>query len=143
MAKQNLLQLAIAATIANTVKGRSGSGKNTYLDRFINCLLDENGQPTPPKDRKLVIAEISLEIALEQREDEIAAGTTTEQFMLTASADSPDDLIFREINKKVKNQVASAIANNTNPTSVSSNEKYMHVWQVVKTGSAVSLAPVS
>lgn len=140
--QKDLLAMALSATASNITKSRGGSGRTTYLDRFVNNLLDENGSPVKPKPRTTVIAEISLEIALEKRADQMESGEDVEDFTLTADGDSEDDKLFRAINKKVKNQVASAVANNNNSTSVSYNEKYKNVWQVIKTGNMVSLAPV-
>lgn len=139
----DLMEMALSATVGNISKSRGGSGRKTYLDRFVSTLLDEDGNPTAPKTRTQVVAEISLEIAQEQRESEIAEGKATEPFTLTAEGDTEDDEIFAKINKKVKNQVASAVANNQNSTSVSYNAKYKDVWQVEKDGAFVSLAPVT
>jgi len=139
--KLDLMAMALQSTTANIVKGRGASGKVTYLDRFVNTLLDEDGNPTEPKERLSVIAQMTLEICMEQRESEKADDYTAEDFTLTAERDSADDEIFAKVNNKVKNQVAAAIANNQNSTSVSFNEKYKAVWQVVKKGSKVSLAP--
>ena len=136
--------MALAATIANTVKGRGASGKTTYLDRFVETLLDENGQPTAPKKRTLVIAEISLAICLEERAEALAAGTATQPFTLTKESNTEDDAMFKACNLKVKNQVAAAIANNQNSTSISYNEKYKDVWSVAKHADGmISLAPVT
>ena len=139
--KLDLMAMALQSTTANIVKGRGASGKTTYLDRFVNTLLDEDGNPIEPKERLSVIAEMTLEICQEQRESEKADDDTIEDFTLTAGRDTADDEIFAKVNNKVKNQVAAAIANNQNSTSVSFNEKYKNVWQVVKKGSKVSLAP--
>jgi len=139
--KLDLMAMALQSTTANIVKGRGASGKTTYLDRFVDTLLDEDGNPIEPKERLSVIAEMTLEICQEQRESEKANDDTIEDFTLTASRDTADDEIFAKMNNKVKNQVAAAIANNQNSTSVSFNEKYKAVWQVVKKGSKVSLAP--
>lgn len=139
---QDLLAMALSATKGNISKSRSGSGRITYLDRFVANLLDENGQPVSPKSKTQIIAEISLEIALEERQEQIAAGDDVKEFVLTAAGDTEDDKIFAAINKKVKNQVNSAVANNKNSTSVSYNVKYKDVWQVVKEAGLISLAPV-
>ena len=139
--KLDLMAMALQSTTANIVKGRGASGKTTYLDRFVNTLLDEDGNPIEPKERLSVIAEMTLEICQEQRESEKANDDTIEDFTLTAGRDTADDEIFAKVNNKVKNQVAAAIANNQNSTSVSFNEKYKNVWQVIKKGSKVSLAP--
>ena len=129
MAKSNLMELAMQQTEANTVKARSGSGRTTYLDRFVAALLDENGQPTESKERVAVICEISLAIAIEADAD----------FNLDTDENKE---IFASINKKVKPMVNAAISNSNNATSLSYNEKYKSVWQVVKDGKHVSLAPV-
>ena len=129
MAKKDLLALAMAQTEANTVKARSGSGRTTYLDRFVAALLDENGQPTQPKERVGVISEISLAIALE----------INPEFDFSTDEQKEE---FAAINKKVKPMVNAAISNSNNATSLSYNEKYKAVWQVVKEGKTVALAPV-
>jgi hypothetical protein len=140
---QNLMAMAMKATVSNVSKSRSGSGRKTYLDRFVESLLNEKGEPTEPKTRTEVIAEISLDIAQEGREAQIANGEEVEPFELTLEGDSEDDEKFAEINKKVKNQVASAVADNQNSTSVSFNPKYKDVWKVKKEGSFISLASVT
>lgn len=141
--KQDLLDIALQSTRANIVKGRGTSGRKTYLDRFVDTLLDENGEPTEPKERVQVVAEISLAICQEQRAADQQENPDLPDFTLTAARDTEDDAMFAEVNNKVKNQVAAAIANNQNATSLSYNEKYKHTWEVVKDGSKVSLARVS
>jgi hypothetical protein len=134
----DLLSQVLARTEANVVKKRGGSGKVTYLDRFVQVLTDDEGNPTEPKTRTQIIAEMSLAIIQEKIEGR------EEPFTLTEAGDGEDDLLLAEVNKKCKNQVASAIANNQNSTSISYNENYKDKWQVVKhEGSKVSLAPVS
>lgn len=141
--KKDLMAMALEATVDNITKSRGGSGRKTYLDRFVETLLDENGNPTEPKTRTQVVAEISLEIAIEQREADIADGLDVEEFTLTAEGDTKDDEIFATLNKRVKAQVASAVANNNNSTSISYNPKYKDVWKVKKDGHFISLAPVT
>jgi hypothetical protein len=136
-----LMALALAATTKNIVKSRGASGKSTYLDRFVDVLV-EDGVPTEAKDRNQIVAEISLAIALEQRADEQAMDASLPDFELTPEGDTEDDIAFAVLNKKVKNQVAAAIANCQNSTSLSYNDKYKDVWSVVKEGNKVSLAPV-
>jgi hypothetical protein len=137
-AKDQLMAKLMAITTANTVKGRGASGKTTYLDRFVNILLDENGQPLPGKTRTQIIALMSYEIAVEQRESEQEANPETPDFNL----DSAEDLaIFAELNEKCKNQVAAAVSDSNNATALSFNTQYKDVWQVVKVGNLVSLAP--
>lgn len=135
------MALALAATTKNIVKSRGASGKSTYLDRFVDVLV-EDGVPTEAKDRNQIVAEISLAIALEQRADEQAMDASLPDFELTPEGDTEDDIAFAVLNKKVKNQVAAAIANCQNSTSLSYNDKYKDVWSVVKEGNKVSLAPV-
>lgn len=139
-AKDDLMSKLIAITTANTVKGRGASGKTTYLDRFVNILLDENGQPTPGKTRTQIIAIMSYDIAVEQRQAEKLENPETPDFNL----DSAEDLaIFAELNEKCKNQVAAAVSDSNNATALSFNALYKDVWQVVKIGNLVSLAPKS
>ena len=139
MSKKSLMALALAATTENIVKGRGTSGKTTYLDRFVKCLLDENGQPTEPKTRVQITAEISLDIVTEQRLAEQEADSSVPDF----SFESEDDLAnFKAVNNKVKNQVAAAISNSNNATSLSYNEAYKNVWQIVKDGSTVVLEAI-
>jgi len=138
MSNDKLMAKLLAITVANTVKGRGASGKTTYLDRFVKVLLDENGQPTAPKTRSEIIAIISYDIAIEQRAEEKLADPTIADFDL----DNTDDLVlFAEINNKVKNQVAAAVSDSNNATALSYNSEYKDVWQVVKEGNKVSLAP--
>ena len=136
MAKKTSFLDAVKARVEeNITKTRSGSGKTTYLDRFVNALTDEDGNPTEPKRRKDVIAEISAEILEETLIDE----GRLEDFALTEAKDSEDDILVEDISRKVKAQVASAVANNNNSTSISYNEKYKDVWEVVKDGQMISL----
>lgn len=140
MAKKNsLLEAVKARTEANVVKSRSGSGKVTYLDRFVDVLTDDEGNPTAPKERLDVIAEISLQIL----EEQLTKDGTLDQFELTESQDGPWDIMLADINRKVKAQVASAVADNNNSTSISYNEKYKDKWEVVKDGKMISLVAKS
>lgn len=118
---KNLLELAMEQTTANTVKSRSGSGRLTYLDRFVSALLDENGQPTDPKGRIAVISEISLAIVTE--------ADPTFDFSTDEMKEE-----FAKINNRVKAQVNAAISDSQNSTSLSFNEKYKDVWAIVKGG---------
>ena len=137
-AKDQLMAKLMAITTANTVKGRGASGKTTYLDRFVSILLDENGVPTPGKTRTQIIAIMSYDIALEQRAEDKIASPELEDFNL----DNAEDLaIFAELNEKCKNQVAAAVSDSNNATALSFNTQYKDVWQVVKIGNLVSLAP--
>lgn len=134
MAKKNpLLEAVMARTKQNVVKGRGGSGKTTYLDRFVDVLTDEDGNPVPPMKRTELIAHISFQILEEQLE-----GRET-PFELTEAGDTEDDILLAEINRKVKSQVANAVADNNNSTSISYNEKYKDKWEVVKDGDMISL----
>ena len=132
-----LMDKLLAITIANTVKGRGASGKTTYLDRFVKILLDENGQPTAGKTRSQIIAEMSYDIAIEQRKEEQLADATIADFDLDNVADL---VIFAEINNKVKNQVAAAVSDSQNATALSYNAQYKDVWTIVKEGNTVALA---
>ena len=132
-----LMDKLLAITIANTVKGRGASGKTTYLDRFVKILLDENGQPTAGKTRSQIIAEMSYDIAVEQRKEEQLADATIADFDLDNVADLA---IFAEINNKVKNQVAAAVSDSQNATALSYNAQYKDVWTIVKEGNTVALA---
>ena len=132
-----LMDKLLAITIANTVKGRGASGKTTYLDRFVKILLDENGQPTAGKTRSQIIAEMSYDIAVEQRKEEQLADATIADFDLDNVADL---VIFAEINNKVKNQVAAAVSDSQNATALSYNAQYKDVWTIVKEGNTVALA---
>lgn len=141
---QDLLALAIEQTIENTSKGRGGSGRTTYLDRFVSTLLNEDGQPTEPVHRKVVMAKISLAICLEKRAEEQAGDASISDFTLTKGEDTEDNQTFKAINNKVKHQVAAAISDSQNSTALSYNEKYKNVWVVVKgENGLVSLASVS
>lgn len=127
MAKLTVQELAMQLTEANTVKARGGSGRKTYLDRFVETLLDENGQPTEPKTRVGIISMISLAIALENNAE----------LDLTSEEGKEE---FAKINKKVKPMVNAAISDSNNSTALSYNEEYKDVWEVVKhPGKLVSL----
>lgn len=127
MAKLSVQELAMQLTEVNTVKARGGSGRKTYLDRFVETLLDENGQPTEPKTRVGIISEISLAIALEKNPE----------LDLTSEEGQTE---FAKVNKKVKPMVNAAISDSNNSTALSYNEEYKDVWEVVKhPGKLVSL----
>ena len=134
--KVSLLDAVKARTEANVVKSRSGSGRVTYLDRFVDVLTDSDGNPTEPKERVDIIAEISSQIL----EEQLQKDGTLDQFELTEAQDGPFDIMLADINRKVKAQVASAVADNNNSTSLSYNEKYKDNWEVVKDGKMISLA---
>jgi hypothetical protein len=133
--KMTLLEAVKARTEANVVKSRSGSGKTTYLDRFVDVLTDDNGNPTEPKERVIVIAEISAQIL----EEQLIKDGTLDQFELTEAKDGEFDIMLADINRKVKAQVASAVADNNNSTSISYNENYKDKWEVVKDGKNIAL----
>lgn len=151
--KLDLMAMASQLTAEATTKRSSGSGRTTYLDRFVGILLDENGQPTEPKSRQKIITEMTVDIVLEDREAAIAAGKTDKEgnplaeFDLTKNEDgefnTPADVKeYQKVTKRVKNMVAAAIAKNQNATSISFNEKYKDTWYVAKhPGGLVSLAP--
>lgn len=131
----------MALTSENIVKGRGGSGRTTYLDRIVDCLLDENGQPTEPKTRVQIVAEVSLNIVNEQAETAIAEGI---EGALPFDFDNEDDIAnFKVVNLKVKPMVAAAVSNSNNSTALSYNDKYKAVWQIVKEGNTVALSAVS
>jgi len=133
VAAASLLALAMAHTEENIVKSRSGSGKITYLDRFVKCLLDEDGQPTEPKLRTDIVAEMSLEIALEKN---------PEFAFQNADGEPIEENIeeFKAINKKVHPMLNAAVSDSNNATALSYNEKYKTTWTVVKDGKYVSLS---
>lgn len=133
--KNALLEAVKARTEANVVKSRSGSGRKTYLDRFVDVLTDENGEPVEAMERVDVIALISAQILEEQLEKE----GRLDQFELTDSKDGEFDIMLADINRKVKAQVASAVADNNNATSISYNENTKHKWEVVKEGKTIGL----
>jgi len=137
-AQDALMSKLMAITTSNTVKGRGASGKTTYLDRFVNILLDENGNPTAGKTRTQINALMSYDIAVEQRQEAQASNPALPDFDL----DNPDDLVlFAELNEKCKNQIAAAVSDSNNATALSYNTQYKDVWTVVKEGNLVSLAP--
>lgn len=136
--KDALMSKLMAITTANTVKGRGASGKTTYLDRFVAILLDENGNPTAGKTRTQIIALMSYDIAVEQRTAEREVNPELPEFNLE---DAKDLEIFADLNEKCKNQVAAAVSDSNNATALSYNTQYKDVWQVVKVGALVSLAP--
>lgn len=126
------LAIALSAAVKATVKGRGGSGRVTYLDRFVTALTDDEGNPIEPLKRAHITAKIAYAICLEERQDEIDAGEATEPFTLTVEGNAADDEIFAKMCKKVKSQVNAAIANNNNSTSLSYNPKYKDTWKIVK-----------
>ena len=140
-ATPSLMEQVLQRTESNVVKKRSGSGKTTYLDRFVDVLLDSDGNPTEPKTRVQIVAEMSYQIISEQLEADVKSGKRESATLdLTEEGTSADDLMLADINNKCKNQVASAVARNNNSTSLSYNDKYKDKWHVVKDGNTVALA---
>ena len=134
---------AMAASVATQVlsKGRKGSSRYSNLDRFVTCLLDEDGNPTIRLTRNEIAGRMALTQCLEQAETEEAAGDRTEPFSLDGGPESEDFQTFVQLVRRAKNNVTSAVAKNQNATSISYNEKYKNVWQVVKDGNLIGLAP--
>lgn len=145
MKKQSLLDMAMAATQENLVKGRGASGKKTYLDRFVETLLDDKGQPVGPMKRNDIVASIALDICVEQCEadEERAAFGSEAREDGKAGFNETDLELFTTVGNKVKHQVAAAISDSQNSTALSYNEKYKSVWKVAKhEGSQVSLVAI-
>ena len=139
MANQDLLAKALAVTTENVVKKRGGgTGRTTYVDRIVSCLLDEDGNPTEPKTRVQIISEVSLEILLEERAAAIEADEegVVEEFSFDSEADCE---LFAKKNELVKKQVATAVSNSQNQNAISFNDSYKDVWTVVKEGKAIAL----
>lgn len=134
MAKLSLRDQISQRTKQNIVKGRSGSSKTTYLDRFVDALTDDDGNPVEPMNRTDLIAAISLSIVEEKIEAQVEAGRDLKEnpFELTPEMNSEDDLLVADVNRKVRSQVANAVAKNNNSTSLSYNEKYKDKYEVVK-----------
>jgi len=130
-------------TEKNISKSRSGGGRTTYLDRFVDVLTDDKGNPVEPMTRRDIIAEISVQMVEEEVKSQVAAGDRPEgePLNLTEEMNSEDDLMVADINRKVKAQVASAVANNNNSTSLSFNDKYKDKYEVLKLdGGLIQLA---
>ena len=137
--QNDVMARLLQITKENTVKAR-GARSNTYLDRFVKALLDENGQPTIRKTRTELIAQMSYDIVCEDRAAEMATNPEAKAFDL----DSVEDLlIFAEANKKVKAQVAAAVSDSKNSTALSFNPAYKDVWVVVKEGNLVGLKAIT
>ncbi len=126
------LAIALSAAVKYTVKGRGGSGRVTYLDRFVTACSNSDGNPVEPQKRAHITGKIAFAICNEERSDEIAAGEATENFTLTPDGETPDDEAFAVKCKKVKSQVNAAIANNNNSTSLSYNPKYKDTYKIAK-----------
>ncbi len=126
------LAMALSAAVKYTVKGRGGSGRVTYLDRFVTACTDADGNPIEPQKRAHITGKIAFAICNETRSDEVAAGEATDPFTLTAEGEGADDEAFAASCKKVKSQVNAAIANNNNSTSLSYNPKYKDAYKIVK-----------
>ena len=130
---KDLLAIALEQTKANVSKPRGASGRKAYIDRIVSCLLDEDGNPVEGKTRHEIIAEVSLEIVMEQREAALESGA---EGVTEFDFDNEDDQAeFAKVNKKVKAQVAAAVSDSNNATAISYNEKYKDTWAVEKTGS--------
>ena len=142
MAKKanTLLEQALEVSQATLSTSRSGGGsRTTYLDRFVNVLLDENGNPTERKTRVKITTEIALEIVQEevakiQAENEDAPDFTfeNEEYME----------LYKKILVKAKSQVAACVANNKNNTSLTYNPKYKDVWTLNKEGGLIGLVAI-
>lgn len=136
----SLLEQVLARTESNIVKKRSSGGKSTYLALFVDVLTDEDGKPTAPKTRTDITALMSFKIVSDKVAQDLAEGKRETEFALTQEGTSEDDMLLATVNKKCKNQVASAIANNNNSTSISFNEDYKNKWRVEKhPGGLISL----
>ena len=136
----SLLEQVLARTESNIVKKRSSGSKSTYLALFVDVLTDENGNPKEPMSRTDIVGLMSFKIISAQVEQDIKDGKRDTEFTLTEDGSSEDDMLLASVNKKCKNQVASAIANNNNATSISYNEDYKHKWRVEKhPGGLISL----
>ena len=108
MSLEALEAKALELTRANVLKGRS-SRTGSYLSKFVTILngIDEDEALT----RIEIIAKMSIMICQDQFEDE--GGMDFE---------NPEHIeFFAETNKKVKAQVAAAISNSNNNTSLSYN----------------------
>lgn len=104
MSTSDKLQKALELTKANS-KGK-GTGRVTALDRFVG-LFSEGAKLT----REEIVAKLSLQFAEANIED--------------FDFDNQEHMDeFLEINRKAKDQVANAIANSKNNTSLSFNPKY-------------------
>lgn len=134
------MEKAMAMTTANTVKARGGSGKTTYLDRIVNVMLDENGEPAEPQTRTEIIAKVSLAICVEQCDDDVKQGVEGATAFDFENEDHLD--LFKKVNLKVKPMVAAAVSNSNNSTALSYNDKYNKVWEIVKDGNTVALARI-
>lgn len=135
--KSSLAAKAMSLTVANLVKGRGASGKTTYLDRFVDVLLNEDGTPTEPKTRMEITSEIALAIAIEDRDEAMLANPELKPIDLDTNEE--DIAAFIKIATKVKPMVAAAVSDSNNSTALSYNDKYKDVWTVVKDGGKVSL----
>lgn len=133
---KDLLQAALAETGKNLATTRSGGRSNTYLDRFVGTLIDEDGNALPGKSKTDIIAEISLDICIEKKAKMVEAGEAEGDFGFETQEDKD---MFAQVNVKVKNQVNAAVANCNNATSLSYNKKYKDVWAVVKQDGLIGL----
>lgn len=134
---KDLLAKALEQTKSNITKPRGASGTKTYIDRIVSCLLDKKGNPSEPKTRHEIIAEVSLGILLEKRQKQIEEEVEGIQPLdLDSEADQAE---LAAINKKVKNQVNTAVSNSNNSQAISYNEKYKDVWEVCKENGKIYL----
>ena len=114
MGKKTIEQLALELTKQNVVKNRSTTGV-TYLSRFVDILSKTTEDEA--MTRVEVISAISLQISKEVHEDFDFANEEHAAF-------------FTATNGKVKAQVAAAISNSNNNTSLSYNERFKDLYQL-------------
>jgi len=114
MNNKKLEAFALSVTKANVVKTRSTTGV-TYLSRFVDLLngIGEDGALT----RVEIISKLSLQIAVETFEDFNFENEEHAEF-------------FAETNRKAKSQVAAAISNSNNNTSLSYNDRFKDKYEL-------------
>ena len=110
---------ALEVTRANVVKSRTSNGV-TYLSRFVELLKDKTEETA--MTRVEIIAALSVQIVKEVYVDEEFSFDNEEHTEF-----------FAETNRKAKSQVAAAISNSSNNTSLSYNERFKNKYELQST----------
>lgn len=128
--KESIFDIANKLTVDTVSAKRNGRGKKSYLDRFVDALLNDDGEPTEPKTRSEVITEVSLSACYDEYGEDFDLNNV--EYVK----------LYKEMVVKVRNHVYAAVANNSNGMSLSYNKKYKDIWEVVKhDNKKISLAP--
>ena len=106
------------AYVKETMKRKSGVRTGTYLSRIV-ALLNEEASEESPLTRQQLIAYIALDIVAETFESEGGYDPENEEHAE----------YFAKVTAKCKNQVAAALSNSQNNTSLTFNPQYADTYE--------------